>query len=82
MAGVTIMVLEKPFLFPLGELEEQDFLEELIHFVVKGRSDWAPVPVFTLIKVPVIIIVFRGLQRQLSAPQEDFCRDKPFGIYK
>ena len=39
MAGVTIRVLEKPFLFPLGELEEQDFLEELIHFVAKGQFD-------------------------------------------
>ena len=57
MAGVTIVVLEKPFLFPLGELEE------LIHFVVKGQFDQAPVPVFALIKVLVIIIVFRGLQR-------------------
>ena len=55
------MVPKKPFLFPLGEPEEQGFKVKLPHFVVRGQFDWAHLLVSAIIKVLVVIIIFRGL---------------------
>ena len=80
MVDVIIKVPKRPFLFLLGELEE------LPHFMAKGRFDWAPVLVLTLIKVlvMVIIMVFLGLLwlQSVLVVQEVSCQDKLFDIYK